>query len=1293
MPLSTKLPLPDNFIEEMAKYVEISNDPERTDNGQAQYTNPRTLASYDTTGTAYDGQGEEGLALLLYNVNPILKTYIFDDQTYTDTKDAIEQSLQTLTPSSGTATDIIVSLPSDYDKFYLEVPATISGANITINGDDLFADYTETENVTELEAGIYPIFKRTGAFYKASSSSGNDTFLQQYKITAGATTGSLLHFDGADASTSFPDETGKAWVKVDNAGAGTVEVDTAESKFGGASVLFSGTAGYIETSDDSDFDFGANDFTIDCWIKVNSIGSIRYIIGQDNSGNTDASFGLSVDALNYVTGFVTTDGSTEITVLSSTQIPGTDWHHVAFVRDGGTLKLFFDGTLVDSTGISGSIHNSTSDVVIGQRGEASGDTYTGWIDELRIINNRAEWTSDFTPPTVAYTISDVIQSAEDNRVLLNDSGKDINVKKDDFVVCEYYEMAIVPPNGDNTVVSLLHMNGTDGSTTFTDEVGTEWTVNGNAQIDTAESKFGGASGLFDGTGDWIDRDDGDDLTLGDRDFTFDFWVKRATSGALNQLMGQGDGTALNNSVQCFFNTNDTIIFRVFSNTSSYSATSTGTITDTNWHHIAGVRDGNTVRLFIDGVADGTVDITGLSVNNSSTKFSIARFGEVASNTFNGHIDEFRFVKGEAKWTTNFTPPTAEYDFAPSQIIPPITSVTPVAKVPVGTATPVDKSTPVQVVNANYDVSGNGGRKIVVLDNGWVVTVHYDSTKTLKYRVDRQDGNGFVELLSYGWNDDEDVVDLSISAFGTNILTIGKLSILSGSNERAYQHIVDALTGTTVSNNLIDTSQTDVSNISSVTSLSGITHEAHASKNPTYPNSFNIRYSKDDGNGNWDAVTQVTTINVSSSYNVTDPSIQEIDEVAFISCVYTFPSDSRIGLLASDLSLPGGLVSQDPSWSDVIIYSSGNSAYVQEKTSIHKLSDNKTLGVAWHGFGASHVSTNHIFFDESSDKGVTWSGTPTDLGEGDNPSLTKDDSDNWVITYERGGTIYSRTSADNWVAETTRGTGTNPNSATYEYFTAPLTVFDGGSDVQFTGVWDSYSEFDIEGNNKALIDGTLEMNELVIDNLYEGFVSKVNRWETGMEGAGVKNPMNDWSLTTTSFDEASNVNSPISRGSVTGSGWIVGITNGNSSNGSMTLFVDGSPYIGDTSGNLMANHRGDSGSLVMIRYETGFEFFSNLSGLMNIFYVEGDVFEEAIPKVLSDNSVSATNLKVNVTGEGWFYGGMANSQGIRIVIDGVDASSGDRMNSIIAMFKFNNSLQIYTASSSGTSQCYFTYTLI
>ena len=73
--------------------------------------------------------------------------------------------------------------------------------------------------------------------------------------------------------------------------------------------------------------------------------------------------------------------------------------------------------------------------------------------------------------------------------------------------------------------SLLHFDGADASTTFTDESGKTFTARGNAQLDTAQQKFGTASGLFDGTGDYIDTPDHADWFLGTGDFTIDFWVR------------------------------------------------------------------------------------------------------------------------------------------------------------------------------------------------------------------------------------------------------------------------------------------------------------------------------------------------------------------------------------------------------------------------------------------------------------------------------------------------------------------------------------------------------------------------------------------------------------------------------------------------------------------------------------------------------------------------------------------------------------------------------------------------
>jgi len=224
------------------------------------------------------------------------------------------------------------------------------------------------------------------------------------------------------------------------------------------------------------------------------------------------------------------------------------------------------------------------------------------------------------------------------------------------------------PALDANVSAMLHMDGADASTTFTDETGKTWTANGNAQIDTAQQKFGTASGLFDGTGDYIDTPDHADFDIGSGDFTIDFWVRRNAVG-LHRICGQGDNlaTATTISWAMYFNAGTNTLtggFNVVAVTKA--ATSTGTVTaDGIWHHIAMVRYGNTMTLYIDGTADGTVDVTGATANNSAYKPTIGRLGELAGQNYNGWIDEFRFSKGIARWTANFTPPTkAYYSFLP-----------------------------------------------------------------------------------------------------------------------------------------------------------------------------------------------------------------------------------------------------------------------------------------------------------------------------------------------------------------------------------------------------------------------------------------------------------------------------------------------------------------------------------------------------------------------------------------------------------------------------------------------------
>lgn len=219
---------------------------------------------------------------------------------------------------------------------------------------------------------------------------------------------------------------------------------------------------------------------------------------------------------------------------------------------------------------------------------------------------------------------------------------------------------------DSFTKSLLHFNGANGVPVFTDEMGKIWSTTfsgGNANISTGSYEFGGSSVVFNGVG-CIDTPDSPDFAFGNGDFTIDFWTRRATTGAQIYLFGQtGAAIVLSSaSIYAYFQSDNRIFVSVSDGSSFYGISATNAIAETTtWHHIAIVRSGTTLYLFIDGINNGTAATLGsAALNDSPNRFAIGRAGEFTSSPYTGWIDEFRISKGIARWTANFTPPTAEY---------------------------------------------------------------------------------------------------------------------------------------------------------------------------------------------------------------------------------------------------------------------------------------------------------------------------------------------------------------------------------------------------------------------------------------------------------------------------------------------------------------------------------------------------------------------------------------------------------------------------------------------------------
>lgn len=222
---------------------------------------------------------------------------------------------------------------------------------------------------------------------------------------------------------------------------------------------------------------------------------------------------------------------------------------------------------------------------------------------------------------------------------------------------------------DRYTKSLLHFDGVDASTTFTDETGKVWTPAGNAQIDTSQSKFGGASGLFDGTGDYISTPDHVDLELAALDFTIECMFKcAAPTGLQSRIFGKNDsaGTVATASFWAYRHESlDVMVVNVFhsagSTVSLVGTTQFTNLLNTGWHHMAVVRVGTSLRLYIDGVLEDSDTLSG-TINNNSNALTIGRLGEAVSATqeWIGWIDEFRLSVGIARYTATFTPPTAPF---------------------------------------------------------------------------------------------------------------------------------------------------------------------------------------------------------------------------------------------------------------------------------------------------------------------------------------------------------------------------------------------------------------------------------------------------------------------------------------------------------------------------------------------------------------------------------------------------------------------------------------------------------
>ena len=473
-----------------------------------------------------------------------------------------------------------------------DVQVYIDGDAATNGENDYFASASDLASVWYVGAGgtgaLYPgngsmddFFITDDNHFGADPTSSTDTFTvptapfaetqADHEIPDSCVL--LLHNQGADTSTTIVDSYGGHSPTTTGDG----EIDTAQSYFGGASFnnpTGDGGGDGISVTANADFDFGSGAFTLAGWFRIDSgTGGCIFENGYYESGVND----------NYMIRFRTTaidmyayDGQTNAQSEQTLMTNNVDqWYHVALVRETGSsnIKIYRDGALMDTwTDITNDVGNSDRAFEVGN--DATGNNaMIGHYDEVIVAKGAALFTENFTPPIYTYAVASATASVGDSVLWNAWDGADEATNSDDQSQSAHTETFVA-----------------------------------NAQLDTAQKKFGTASLLLDGTLDSVtypNSSDFDGFSATNNIYTWSTWVYITDISALSNTawLYNFKHNGEDSYYKAGINTSSATDFRLRDGGATTIGTSgSGTIQEAKWVHYCAIVDGTgAFGLYIDGV--------------------------------------------------------------------------------------------------------------------------------------------------------------------------------------------------------------------------------------------------------------------------------------------------------------------------------------------------------------------------------------------------------------------------------------------------------------------------------------------------------------------------------------------------------------------------------------------------------------------------------------------------------------------------------------------------------------------
>ena len=393
---------------------------------------------------------------------------------------------------------------------------------------------------------------------------------------------------------------------------------------------------YLSIGNNTAFNYGTGDFTIETWIYLNATGAPYTILStfpSGFSGSTGTGYEFVITSLGFLYFETWTPGVNQISSASNyalTQI--NTWYHVSVVRSGGILNFYVNGVQCTKTAnVTQAVNtNGTAAITIGyQLFSPYNHPLNGLISNLRVVKGVGVYTSDFDVPTSPLNKT---QSSSFNISAITGTQTSL--------LLNTYIIGGVSPTYDgstnNFVVTNVNSVTTSGLTPVPDLVrGSLFFpgVGGNHLIVPSNSAF----------------------TLGTGDFTIEYWIYATDVTGTKRIFG--NVTASNDTgFSMDIDTNRIgmggwATFTYFTPSPSLSA-----VFLNKWVHIAWVRINGVETLYVNGTVLGSVTRS-LDFSGSGAVYLGIAGSLTGGSPMVGYLSNFRIVKGVGVYLGNFTVPS------------------------------------------------------------------------------------------------------------------------------------------------------------------------------------------------------------------------------------------------------------------------------------------------------------------------------------------------------------------------------------------------------------------------------------------------------------------------------------------------------------------------------------------------------------------------------------------------------------------------------------------------------------